>query len=296
MDISANIDWISSTYLTENKSDCVREIHSLEGAEGTPVWGYNGYDTAKQYPSGAIMMWHSKTASMGVYVVYTAKCIARLFELRGVQQDVLLDTLATNGRISRLDVALDVENGRINIAKLYKDAKRGKISTRAKSFGYVESANINKDGKVEGCETAYIGSMTKRKKLLRIYDKGQQLGLKIDLKRFELELHGYPAINAAKTLKSHEYGEMPQDIAGMIQGYADFTETSARKVFAHRDKIKLTHARYKKSNTAQWLIDVVAPTLARECFQDERLFADFMAKFQFEFNNLRYQAGYNDKE
>jgi DNA relaxase NicK len=68
--------------------------------------------------------------------------------------------------------------------------------------------------------------MHKRKKLLRVYDKGKQLNLDDFKIRFELEQHGQLANSSAVILRK-EPTRLAGNIAGLIKGYADFTETVA---------------------------------------------------------------------
>lgn len=248
----------------------------------------NGYNRARQYQSGAIVQWHTEHIKMGVHVTYTSKAIAKACTEFGLSQYEVLEGLAHIGKVTRLDVAFDVKNTPVDIRKLYQQMLDGTVKTRAKSFDYVESA---KAGNEFGARTAYVGSMTKRKKLLRVYDKGMQLNLESYLTRFELETHGQLANNAAHQLL--DATNMGETIAGMITGYADFSQSIVASAFEDVSGVKISHPQYKKSDTAKWLVEVVAKTLAKEVLLDDNLYREFNDMFQFHLSQLLAERKYH---
>lgn len=279
MEISANIDWISVTYpFTDKRSERARVLPDDHNGANHLARASMGYDIAIMYQSGAMEMWHSKHPHMGIHVAYSAKSIAYACENFGMEQWEVLDYLSATAKMARLDVALDVANVPIDIRQLHADALNGKIKTRTKSIDYVESAKI---GQEYGARTLYLGSMKKRKKLLRVYDKGMQLNLNKYLTRFELELHGAIANNAKGTLLDR-VDRIASAISGMIRGYADMSEVLPVEIFTS-DAIKIALPKYKKSDTAKWLVDVVAKTLAKEVYSDASVFTDFIERFKQEY-------------
>lgn len=244
--------------------------------------GTNGYLNARRYNSGAIAQWHDNHPSMGYHVTYSAQALRYAAENFNLTQDEILETLSGVGRVSRLDLAIDLSNVKVDIRQLHQDAVHGVLKTRAKTFDYVESA---KKGQELGASTTYIGSMHKRKKLLRIYDKGMQLNLDEYKTRFELELHGQLAQNASMTLKN-DIENMGKTIKSLINGYADFSQTHVKDWMASDNPIKISHPVYQKSDTAAWLIDVVAKTLAKETYLDYNVFTHFTKAFEAHYNKL----------
>lgn len=290
--VSAHIDWVSTTV----PHAAMRHVHHgvvlLDDFTEpyTVTRATMGYAQARRYKSGAIVQWHDNHPNMGVHVTYSAQALQYAAENFKMSQSEILNHLTEFSRVSRLDVCVDVDNVEIDIRQLHLDMRSGKVKTRAKTFDYVESA---KAGNELGARTAYVGSMHKRKKLLRVYDKGLQLNLDHFKTRFELEVHGMPAQHAAMILKSSPE-LMAQQINGMITGYADFSETHAGKYLSSNNPIKLAHPMYKKSDTAKWLIDVVAKTLARETFQDYNVLEDFMKAFQYHYQQLETTEIYTE--
>lgn len=282
--VSAHIDWIAYTVPPIASRSVENGLCLLDDFKSPYrlVRANNGYTNARQYVSGAIVQWHPARPDMGIHCQYSAQALAFAANNFGMTQDAILDELSHYGRISRLDVCLDIDGMDIDIMSLYKQALSGVVKSRAKTFGYVESAE---SGNEKGAATAYIGSMHKRKKLLRVYDKGRQLNLDDFKIRFELEQHGQLANESAAILRK-EPTRMSENIAGLIKGYADFTDTVAGFAFAGSQPIKASHPQYKKSDTAKWLIEVVAKTLAREVSSDYNVLDDFMSAFKYHLTSL----------
>lgn len=291
--VSAHIDWISNTVPHHIVRDHENKVILLDDylAGYQTVRATMGYAQARRYQSGAIMQWHDKYPTMGVHVTYSAQALRHASENFNLDQTQILEYLTQFGRTSRIDVCVDVENEQIDISQLYSDVKSGKVKTRARQFDYVESA---KAGNELGARTVYVGSMTKRKKLLRVYDKGMQLNLDHFMTRFELEVHGEPARQAVKEIKKQS-DTIEQTIRGMIAGYANFDDTHAGKYLSSSMPIKLSHPKYQKSDTAKWLIDVVARTLAKETYRDYNVFSDFTKAFQFHLEQLQAEEQFHNE-
>jgi len=290
MEVSANIDWISATYpdikFRDNNSAVLPDDYHNGFSLVKPV---NGYQTAVRYNSGAMEMWHTNYPDMGIHVIYSGQAIRNACETFNCEQYEILDYLMLGAKIVRLDMALDVENVDIDIQNIHTEFKKGNVKTRAKTSDYMERAT---SGNEKGAATCYIGSTHKRKKLLRVYDKGEQLGLDTLLTRFELETHGTIANNAAKELMVKP-DILGSKISGMVKGYADLSKQVPDGIF-NSDSIKIALPKYQKSDTAKWLVDVVAKTLANEAFSDYTVMERFLEKFRYEYDNLINEKGYHE--
>jgi len=291
-ELSAHIDWISVTAphhdMRDNERHCVLADDYKNGFK--TVRGTMGYTSARQYQSGAIVQWNDAHVSMGVHVTYSAQALRYASENFNMEQTEILESLTAFGRLSRIDVCVDIASVPIDISKLYADMKSGTVRTKAKTFDYVESA---KAGNEQGAKTAYVGSMHKRKKLLRVYDKGMQLNLDDYLTRFELEVHGVPAQQAGRELL-REYSVFADTIRNLIAGYADFSQTHAGQYLTSNMPIKLSHPKYQKSDTAKWLVETVAKTLAKETYKDYNVFEEFTKAFKYHLEQLIAEEQYHE--
>jgi len=291
-EISAHIDWISVTVPFQRAMDLEHRVVLVDDFQAGFISqrGSMGYVNARRYNSGAVAQWHESNRSMGYHVTYSAQALRYAAENFNLSQDEILEVLSSVGRVSRIDLAIDLSNVKVDIRQLHQDAVHGVLKTRAKTFDYVESA---KKGQELGASTTYIGSMSKRKKLLRIYDKGMQLNLDEYKTRFELELHGQLAQTASMQLRS-DIENMGKTIKSLINGYADFSNTHVAEHIASDAPIKITHPVYQKSDTAAWLIDVVAKTLAKETYLDYNVFEHFSKAFEAHYNKLVQSEDINE--
>lgn len=282
VELSAHIDWISCTFPHNIQSKWRSVVLPLESKEFIEVKAHNGYLEAYQHTSGAIVQRNENRPDMGVHVIYSSKAIAAAEQEFGVYQHELLSYLMIGSRLTRLDVAFNIGNVAIDIEQLYKDVQAGIAKTKARTSTFIRSGDIKSE---KNADTCYVGSMKKRKKLLRIYDKAQDLGLDTLLTRLELETHGQIAQSAGTMLKTNAPSEYPRIIAGMISGYVDFSDTHIGE-FLGRNSVKLATPVHARGNTAKWLIETVAPTLARAMIEDVSVWFDFKQAVEDAYNGI----------
>ena len=275
MKLSSGIDWISATFPADYNQKWQSTILPFEG-KGIETRGHMGYTIAQRFITGAIMMFNPDRPDMGIYVSYSSAAIQSANADFDCTDEMLLHWLSRHGRISRLDVRLDARDIDINIRTLYRRALNNRVRTQTRSISYVDSAEI---GNEKGAETCYIGSMKKRKKLLRVYDKAAQLGTGECHTRFELETHGRIALNAAKTLKSANFGDYGALIRGMIKRYCEwFDYLPAKRIFDDMSPVMIDVPAHVYGDTDKWLLDTVAPTLARQVLITPGLLTEFMVR------------------
>ena len=273
MDLLAGLDWISCTFPYEYPNRWMTCVHPADTDRRIESKARNGYQHATTYASGAIEMVNHDRPEMGRHVIYSARAINQLEVLAGVTQKQLLHHLSDNAKISRIDLKLDVQDSGLIIEDLYKDAKAGHIETKSRTVGYVESA---KTGNENGAATCYIGSMKKRKKLLRVYDKAAQSEAFGDLKRFELELRSKTTQKPVKRLKSANMDKWGLIIGGLIKGFCYWPKNKAIvSVFENMAEIKIGVTQEPVGNTKLWLLNVCAPVLAKQSILDSSLFDEF---------------------
>lgn len=246
----------------------------------------NGYTSGMRCKSGATIAWNDERPDMGTHVVYSATAIKKASEEFGLTQDRILHYLTEFAHVARLDLRVDAQNYQVNIKSLYEQAIAGDVRTRSKSTAFVDSGGIG--SKEAGASTVYIGSQKNRKKLLRVYDKGSQLGINIDLTRFEIEYHGKIAQNAAKSLKSTKFEDYGVVMKGMIRDYADWTDDETfQEIFGNAERIPVSVPQAGDTNTVQWLLGTIAPILARELVRDFSIADRFGEIVEYEYNRLK---------
>jgi hypothetical protein len=275
MNVSSGLDWISCTFPHDYNEKWQLAILPFEG-RGIETRAHLGYTICQQFATGALMMSNPERPDMGIHTIYSSEAIRSAKSDFECSDEQLLHYLARHGRITRLDVRLDVRDLVLNIRTLYKRAMAGRAETQTVKIGYVSSAKV---GAEKGAETCYIGSMKKRTKLLRVYDIAMQLGTGGTHTRFELEAHGRIATNAAKTLKSANFDDYGAIIAGMIKRFCEWPDyRPCQRIFDDTTPIAIDVPAHVYGDTEKWLLDTVAPTLARQTLLNPALLTEFMIR------------------
>lgn len=261
METSAHIDYLAVSIpsrkarknLVENIPDIVRDKRSRISS------GNMGYTNAILTDNGTLVMNNPDHPHMGTYVAYSGKAIASIY---GNISDVLSYHINENHRISRIDLAVDVTDSGLSIKELAEQAKNGKCVTAAKSFTLID--NLDKRG-----DTLYVGSMKKRKKLMRVYDKAYEQNLDKDWIRIETQfMQPSGSVVARKVLSdmNNENGSFQ----AIMRGFADFPQSKIWQEIFSVDAIPVRVLQYGGlSNTRKWLLDTVCKVIAREVVDDE---------------------------
>jgi hypothetical protein len=171
-------------------------------------------------------------------------------------------------RITRIDFAFDVLNSgdtTAHIADAWR-AVHGQKGKRVTSF--INSATGS---------TFYIGSR-QSEKMVRIYDKGQQLGMDIDWLRFELELKG----NAARVL-AHTLAADPRPALATVLEFIALPEMTSQQMLEEacdgEEPIKVTRLRVP-SDREIWLTTQCLAAFKTLCNEDEAAAHRVLAEYQ----------------
>jgi hypothetical protein len=255
-DRAVTIDWLSYTlpwksprikHLSPDVSvELVAERASgmIERWQGErALHGYRWQFVSVEKPGLRVMI-SPRNHDMGVHIQFAGSAL-----MGENVMERLEFALDAGGSITRIDLAVDVAQ-RWNIRKMYEAVIDNRVVTRAKKPGYVES---------ETGATCYVGSRTSEK-FLRVYDKGGQLKSGRPWTRVELECKGGFAGRIAKFIRQ----EGLQAIPSVIRGFCDWTEFPAWGDVMNSEigRVSLPQPE-RQSNTRGWLLEIVAPALAR---------------------------------
>lgn len=276
--IIAGIDWLSVT-------DTIGTTPTHYSIEGIDNWkqinGRLGYDKGLKHVTGVTRLSSSTRRDMGVHSIYTGKAMKRIEkDMKVTPMELLKHHLANHDNVARIDFSLDFINCGIVVNDFVDAWYAGNVITRAKSATYVKS--ITHAG-----STFYVGSQKKRKKLLRVYDKGAEQGMSdVDWLRVELQIMGKPATTAGKGLVSSV--DKPTYIAQAIAGYADFrTILPFQRAKNGDETIEIGSISSNKGDTRDWLENSVIPSLAREIVADSEYWVQFCLKLDSEIGRLK---------
>lgn len=225
-----------------------------------PLHGYRWQVVSVEKPGLRVMI-SPRNHDMGVHVQFAGSALTGESVM-----DRLQYALESGGNVTRLDVAVDVAQA-WDIPALYELARDGGATTRTKKFSLITST--------EGT-TFYAGSRTSEK-FLRIYDKAAQTGSGRPWTRIELECKGDFAKNIAKFLVVEGLPQVP----AIIRGFLDLPTVPvwADTMDSHIDKVSLPKVE-RQSNTRGWLLEQVAPALAKYLEHEPEFLQQFITRVE----------------
>jgi hypothetical protein len=262
---SKKIDWLSVTFPCEFEPETL--FPTLEFS--VVGKGLHGYNTKLQDTMNGVVCQKNGTQEQGTHITLSGDTLENLRGSIGLVDDALLSECSRlSGRASRMDIAIDIENGDMRPKSIFADYEKGLVKVRAKR---VELQKYSSDG--VWSHTMYAGSR-QSERYMRIYEKSIEsaLDLKVPLNavyklRMELELKSEVARLVQNAAKSNELG-------GVINAqFRDFMQ------YNHVEYQDATSGAYtptepvgkKDTDTVRWLLGVCASTLGREAALDPTL-------------------------
>jgi len=273
--INHKIDWIAATLPEKMTSEFTLSSYvslALKLARG--VWqrsgGMHGYKLCIDQPTTGIVARGNGNDDAGSHIILSGTALTTLAVT--ISPDKLIANLVgAQARFARIDLAIDiVGDARANIPELHQLFLADKCTTKSRKLSLVQSG-------VDG-HTMYVGGRTSER-FIRIYNKaaerranGEQSNT--DWIRIELELKGARANMCAKSIASPD-NSVGDVIAAHIRDFIDFDlswwgeATSGKSVEMQQSARKLT-------DTENWLLEQVAPALARQMIKDANFHLRFM--------------------
>lgn len=168
------------------------------------VIAYNTYDE-NSTPSELDSYWN-----MGVNVQVASHCLeffCKLLEIDYHSEYALRDLIQLLQKrhciFSRIDLCYDDYNKHFDAQYYITKSANHCIASPCRKITSIQDNSSSGEG-----STIYFGSLTRRKKLLRIYDKFAQSGGEIDAVRYEFEYHSDACKNLVTVILAHE-GKLP---------------------------------------------------------------------------------------
>lgn len=270
-DRAVTIDWLSYTVpwnaprIKHLSPDVSVELVAERASGMIERWyaeralhGYRWQFVSVEKPGLRVMI-SPRNHDMGVHVQFAGSALAGESVLERLQF-----ALEVGGNVTRIDIAVDVAQ-RWNIRAMYDQVVDGAVITRAKKPAYVEG---------ETGATCYVGSRTSEK-YLRVYDKGGQMKSGRPWTRVELECKGGFAQRIANYVYQEGLGSIPQ----VIRGFCDWTSFPAWNdvMNSNIDRVSLPQPE-RSSNTRGWLLEIVAPALAKYAAANPEFLSQFVTR------------------
>lgn len=240
------------------------------------MWGYTRMRT---WRDGRVKLWNPDRPEMSNHFLFSASALARVYSDYGSSPWELLASLPEGTRCSRLDVCVDAMRGNMCFEQLERNIANGRMKSRARTVTRFSAL-------VDRGDTLYVGNPTSPKRL-RIYDKAAEQKLEgIQWTRIELQLRKpYADLARGKIVENPDNEDV---IPGLITGFVDFPDVQDwRRVFTNAP-ILMKSPEKERSATTEWLMKVVAPSLARHQFNNPQLeiLEQFMQTYRDEWKRL----------
>lgn len=250
MEIYCSIDWLSIT--TKHKRGVITPKSLTSSYLEKP--GRLGYKVARVFENGITHLWSDDREEL--HAIYTGSTLEKVSQIMSIQRLVQWHN-DLGHRVSRIDTAIDVMESKAQVTEFADLWAIGNVKSRAKS------AILISDPKNITGDTFYVGSLKKRRKLLRIYDKAKEQAIDKDWLRFEMQYGAGAARSAAGQIS--ETIDLSETIKGQTKGYCDFSHKAWNEVFKDTSSIKVSHNMPSGvSNRLKWIYECVLPALTAQ--------------------------------
>jgi hypothetical protein len=251
-DVTTCIDWLSVTRANnkypENYPTNKQELKR----------GMLGYDTAIKYIDGRVELCSSTRKDMGVHTIFSGDTLRNLMWMANVDSFQVLTDMASK-RVSRVDVALDIKWGTLDILALWSMLESDQVDTRIEKWLYLRGA------KGDG-ETLYIGA-PKSDKRMRIYDKQAESGSDYEWTRVEVQYRHKMATRACRALLSSKTPS--EQVPGMIVDFINFDNDRDWVTVMGSEMVKMAKPEITVTNREKWLLETAASALASEMIEGQ---------------------------
>lgn len=252
MDTNGHLDWLSVTFSRDvDVTDLLPP--SLAGyGFGQPNPGTLGYRIMVRNELGATLLLEG-TERMGQHLILPASTLDEIRERQVSDQSLLRHLRAKEGRLSRLDVAVDILGSSLTRDTLVTAYEKGECKTLARAAIVIKDLHTP-----EG--TFYIGKRSSDR-FFRAYDKGAQLGISEAWLRLELECKRVVSRALGETMVNNDNTRAVINKA--ISQFADFPTVPDYGLALADRNATIPPIPRKMTNTMRWLIEQVAPAAAR---------------------------------
>jgi len=257
-----SIDWLSVTTPHGRGALYPKPL----GTEYEEKSGKMGYECCFVYQSGITHLWSKNRKEH--HIIYSGKTLKNVVEVMPIQQLVQFH-VDLGHRVSRIDTAIDVFDSGTPVQDFAEDWKHNRVVTRAKS-GLLIS-----DPKGLSGDTFYLGSLKKRRKLLRVYDKAAEQNVDKDWIRLEMQYGQGAARSSAKQIADCE--SLSETIIGQLRGFARFQVQVYTDIVENALTVNVAHNLPSGvSKRKHWLNTSVTPALVAQELETPGFIRDYL--------------------
>lgn len=254
MYVTKHMDWLSITF---DKGTDIARIFPLLDFRYAGI-GRHGYQARYSDPVTQLeYMEGASNQDMGVHCTFTGDALNAFRSQWGGDDGKLAQLLAAHrGVASRIDLALNIHEGKLTVADIHKAVKNGSCRARSKTYRLVSGVRDNIAG-----DTLYVGS-PRSDVQLRVYDKAAERGI-VDgaaWLRLELELRGERARGAFQSCAGNG---VPATVSGHVAEFLHWNNHELSSAISGPSAEPYELPR-KETNRKRWLLGQVAQALAKE--------------------------------
>lgn len=250
------IDWLSLTFPSREYL-FYPDWYEQRAIDGR---GLQGYTRSRRYADGRIELFSPDRPDMGVHVIMSGQTLTNLEGVSAVELRMFAENRA---KFRRIDFARDIFNSPLNFGLIASQLKHGKAITKARVFPAFTA------DRGRGI-TQYIGKKSSDC-YVKIYDKGFEQGVEGIWHRVEATFQDDKAMPAVSAYCAGV------GFPSLLKSVIDFPEYPKwGAVLSSEGAAHITVGR-KEGDTERWLMELVAPSMARVLFQQKD--DDFLVKW-----------------
>lgn len=269
MTVSTNaiVDWISVTV----KSGKLAVSDWTNDYKVMPK-GLLGYNSQVMYEDGRIELSHTERPDMGHHLIYSGDCLRKMEVMYAMSAvNIVKFHAAQNHKFTRIDIAVDVKDG-FTAKEAIERYENSECVSKLRRADKVQSITGKGD-------TLYIGRRG-GDRMVRLYDKAAQTNTDGLWTRCEGEFRSFGAKAVVDHMNKSENPE--KAIHAIIKGIVDYPQWVEYQNAMGGDMIDMKMERKVTSQTEKWLLEKVAPSLAK--FADEH--DGFLERFRMHVDDL----------
>lgn len=266
---SGHLDWLAVTYSASHVFNDTLPPVLCQSDWKLQGRGRYGYRHMFQNGIGASIL-AAGDERQGIHLVLTGDTLDRIRACSSLTEHSLMEhILSQDGSVSRLDIAIDVYDTSLTPAAMAKAYENHELKTQAKKGRLITGINDDNEGFTLGSRIS--------ERYMRIYDKRAEQHIMDGPSwlRLEMELKRLRARGLATVLATEN------NTRGVInKAIGDYMSIPNSKTLEEvlRDQTGDIPQEHRKiHSTYKWLMDVVAPSVAR--YQQEHPDEDVMEAF-----------------
>lgn len=240
------IDWLAYTH----KNSVDWQFPDYISTNWKPISPLRNYTNGEENKQGIKRFWNTIRADQGRMVILGGSVLDTLGEKR---EDFVSFTGGMDNKITRVDYCLDITGGTFNPITAVSHLRNHEVITHATKIPRIQDD-------WEGGFSQYVGKKTSET-YTRIYDKAAEQKQSGKWTRIETVYQGDRAEASLQAYLLH------RSTRKLILAHVDFPKWRAWRRIMQGDKAKLIVSP-RQSNTRTWLLEQVAPTIARELLLD----------------------------